>query len=83
MAAIYLNTARLRTIMKERGWTERDLAHAMDISLPYLNRLLKGQRGLGAHALAGLRLAGIAWDEVIEIVASTVRDDATEQSSLP
>ena len=51
---------------------------AMDISIPYLNRLLNGQRGLGAHALAGLRLAGIAWDAVVEIVPSTVGDDATE-----
>ena len=78
MATMQLNAARLRVMMTERGWTERDLAQAMDISIPYLNRLLNGQRGLGAHALAGLRLAGIAWDAVVEIVPSTVGDDATE-----
>lgn len=78
MATIQIHVERLRTMMKERGWTERELAQAMDISIPYLNRLLNGQRGLGAHALAGLRLAGIAWDAVVEIVPSTVGDDATE-----
>ncbi|MCL5971083.1 MAG: helix-turn-helix transcriptional regulator [Firmicutes bacterium] len=78
MATIQIHVERLRTMMKERGWTERELAQAMDISIPYLNRLLNGQRGLGAHALAGLRLAGIAWDAVVEIVPSTAGDDATE-----
>lgn len=79
MATMQLNTTRLRAMMTERGWSERDLARAMDISLPYLNRLLKEQRGLGAHALAGLRLARIAWDEVITLVPTpAVDNEATE-----
>ncbi len=68
MATMQLNTTRLRAMMTERGWTERELARAMDIGYPYLNRLLKGRRGLGAHALAGLRLAGIAWEDMVELV---------------
>ena len=40
MGTIQIHVERLRTMMKERGWTERD--QAMDISLPYLNRRLKG-----------------------------------------
>ncbi len=34
MATIQIHIERLRTIMNERGWTERELARAMDISTP-------------------------------------------------
>lgn len=40
----------------------------MDIAYSFLNRILNGQRGLGAKAIAGFRLAGIEWDEVVEVV---------------
>ncbi|MCL4352278.1 MAG: helix-turn-helix transcriptional regulator [Firmicutes bacterium] len=76
MATMQRNTARLRAMMAERGWTEHELARAMDIGYPYLNRLLKGQRGLGVHALACLRLAGIAWEDVVELVPTSPTPDA-------
>ena len=68
MATIRVNDKRLRAIMAERGWTERELAAQMDIAYSYINRILSGQRGIGPHALAGFRLARIAWEEVVEIV---------------
>ena len=68
MATVQINAKKLHVIMTERHWSEQDLAREMDLAYSFVNRLVNGRRGVGSKALAGLRLAGIAWDEVLEVV---------------
>ncbi|MCY0908303.1 MAG: helix-turn-helix transcriptional regulator [Sulfobacillus thermotolerans] len=68
MATLRLDVARVRQFMEERGLNERDLAAEMDIAYSYLNRLLRGKRGLGVHAIAGFLRAGLQWEDIFTVV---------------
>lgn len=68
MATVHINTDRLHAIMAQRQWSEQDLAREMGLAYSFVNRLVNGRRGVGSKAMAGLRLAGIGWDEVLEVV---------------
>lgn len=68
MATVQINTSKLHAIMTERHWSEQDLAREMGLAYSFVNRLVNGRRSAGTKTLAGLRLAGIAWDEVLDVV---------------
>ncbi len=68
MATLQLNVSLVREFMECQGWSERELATRMDVAYSYLNRVLAGKRGIGQHAIAGLQLAGLKWDEILEVV---------------
>lgn len=68
MATLQLNVERVQECMKANGWSERELAKHMDVAYSYLNRLLRGKRSPGAHAIAGFQRAGLNWDEIFTVV---------------
>ena len=75
MATLRLNIARIRQFMAAHDWNEREMAYRMEIALAYLSRMLSGQRQVGNRALGGLRLVGLAWDEMVTVVPDTISHD--------
>ena len=66
MATVVLNLPRVQMFMESREWSEREMAG--HIAYSYLNRLLSGKRHSGNHAIAGFRLVGLNWDDILTVV---------------
>ena len=75
MATLRLNIARIHQFMAAHDWSEREMAYRMEIAPAYLSRILSGQRQVGNRALAGFRLVGLAWDEMVTVVPDTSSHD--------
>lgn len=54
--------------MEIRKWGERKMAGRINIAYSYLNRILSGKRQIGNRALAGFRLVGLHWGDILSVV---------------
>lgn len=52
-----LNVEYVRQLMKQNGWSERELGRKAGISCATISRVLNNKRGAGARTLAGIRRA--------------------------
>ncbi len=68
MATVTLNIPLVRKFMAQREWSERDMAGHMHIAYSYLNRILSGKRQIGNRAIAGFRVVGLNWDDILIII---------------
>lgn len=59
-------------VMKSRGWTQRRLAQELGLAEQNLTHIMKGRRGITAHALIKLeRLRGVDDHSIIEQLLKT------------
>lgn len=65
MAEALVNVPVVREFMKSKGWSELDMAQAMDIRYPTLYRVLREQRTPGNRVIAGFARVGLALDRVL------------------
>lgn len=52
------DTQKVRALMESRGCSLRQIARKMKISAALLSKVSKGERGMGAKFVMGLRLLG-------------------------
>ena len=56
-------------VLKERGWTQRELAKELGITEQNMTHVMKGRRDLPAHALAKLeRLRGTEDRAIVDLI---------------
>lgn len=56
----------LRSLLREKGWSQKAFAEALGVSLPTAKRWLKGEGIALADWLRSLEAAGISWAELLE-----------------
>jgi transcriptional regulator with XRE-family HTH domain len=64
MSMVAIRPERVRALMAERHWSEKDLARAIGVNHSQVNRVLNGRRRPGAKFIAGMLSLGVAFDEV-------------------
>lgn len=47
---------RIRELYEAKGWTQQELAWRANLSLPKVNRVIRGRAGIGSEALVRLVL---------------------------
>ena len=52
-----LNLDHVKKLLKEKGWSYRELSKQSGISIATVSRVMAGKRGAGACTLAGIRRA--------------------------
>lgn len=52
-----LNVEYLQGLLREKGWSERNLARKSGLSSATISRVMSGKRGAGARTMSGIRKA--------------------------
>ncbi|MHB1610246.1 MAG: helix-turn-helix domain-containing protein [Sulfobacillus sp.] len=67
MPTLKVNVPGLRQFMKDKGWSERELALHMDLAYSYVNRILSEKRQPGAKFIAGALTIGLRIEDAFII----------------
>lgn len=61
---IAIRVDRVRALMADRHWSEKDLAAALGVDHSQVNRVLNGKRRPGAKFIAGMLRLGVPFEAV-------------------
>ncbi len=67
MPILRVNVPGVRQFMKDKGWSERELALHMDLAYSYVNRILGEKRQPGAKFVAGALSLGMRIEDTFII----------------
>jgi transcriptional regulator with XRE-family HTH domain len=61
-----INERRVKSLLAERGWTQDDLARAVDMQGSYLNRIIRNQRYADRHIDKIAHALGVSPRRIVE-----------------